>query len=123
MVSFAPLVVFSDLDGTLLDHDTYSFDAARPALERLRVDGVPLILCTSKTRAEIAPLRRALGNTHPFISENGGAVFIPAGYFPFALSGAERFGSKRLQVAATQSEHVRVRHRHERGETRGTVQE
>ena len=90
MVSFAPLVVFSDLDGTLLDHDTYSFDAARPALERLRVDGVPLILCTSKTRAEIAPLRCALGNTHPFISENGGAVFIPAGYFPFALSGAER---------------------------------
>lgn len=90
MASFASLVVFSDLDGTLLDHDTYSFDAARPALERLRADGVPLVLCTSKTRAEIAPIRRALGNAHPFISENGGAVFIPAGYFPFPLSGAER---------------------------------
>jgi mannosyl-3-phosphoglycerate phosphatase len=84
------VVVFSDLDGTLLDHETYSFDAASPALERLREHGIPLVLCTSKTRAEIAPLRRALGNTHPFISENGGAVFIPAGYFPFALSGAER---------------------------------
>jgi len=87
-----PLVFFSDLDGTLLDHDTYSFDAARPALERLRAGGVPLVLCTSKTRAEIAPLRDAMRNTHPFISENGGALFIPADYFPFALSGAERRG-------------------------------
>ena len=85
-----PLVFFSDLDGTLLDHDTYSFDAARPALERLRAEGVPLVLCTSKTRAEIAPLRAAMRNTHPFISENGGALFIPVDYFPFALSGAER---------------------------------
>ena len=84
------LIVFSDLDGTLLDHHTYSFEDARPALERLRAADVPLILCTSKTRAEIAPLREALGNTHPFIGENGGAVFIPAGYFPFALSGTER---------------------------------
>jgi mannosyl-3-phosphoglycerate phosphatase len=89
--SSVPLVVFSDLDGTLLDHDTYTFDAARPALERLRRAGIPLVLCTSKTRAEIAPLRRALDNLHPFVSENGGAVFIPAGYFPFALSGAERW--------------------------------
>ena len=86
------LVVFSDLDGTLLDHETYAFDAARPALERLRASRVPLVLCTSKTRAEIAPLRRALGNTDPFISENGGAVFVPAGYFPFELDGAERRG-------------------------------
>jgi len=86
----ASLVVFSDLDGSLLDHHTYSFDAARPALERLRAAGVPLVLCTSKTRAEITPLRDALHNTHPFISENGGAVFIPSGYFPFQLTGAER---------------------------------
>ena len=84
------LVVFSDLDGTLLDHYTYSFEDARPALGRLRAAGVPLVLCTSKTRAEIAPLRDALRNTHPFISENGGAVFIPADYFPFPLSGTER---------------------------------
>lgn len=86
----ASLVVFSDLDGTILDHDTYSFDEARPALARLRAAGVPLVLCTSKTRAEITPLRDALRNTHPFISENGGAVFIPADYFSFPLTGADR---------------------------------
>jgi len=86
----ASLVVFSDLDGSLLDHESYSFEDAAPALERLRVAGIPLILCTSKTRAELAPLRKSLRNTHPFVSENGGAVFIPADYFPFVLSGAER---------------------------------
>ena len=29
-------VVFTDLDGTLLDHQSYSFEAAREALARLR---------------------------------------------------------------------------------------
>ena len=86
------LVVVSDLDGTLLDHDTYSYDAARPAIERLRRDGVPLVLCTSKTRAEVEMIRAELGNEHPFIVENGGAVVVPAGYFPFVgeSHGAEQ---------------------------------
>ena len=78
-------VVISDLDGSLLDHDTYSFDAARPALERLRSERIALVLCTSKTRAETEPLRVALENEHPFIVENGGAVVIPDGYFPFDI--------------------------------------
>ena len=82
------LVVFSDLDGTLLDHDTYSFDAARPALERLGQAGVPLVLCTSKTRAEVEPLRAALDNDSPFIVENGGAIMIPDGYFSVEIDAA-----------------------------------
>jgi mannosyl-3-phosphoglycerate phosphatase len=87
------LVIVSDLDGTLLDHDTYSSEAAQPALDRLRVLGIPLVFCTSKTRAEIEPLREALGNTHPFIVENGGGVFVPRGYFPFEIDGAEHRGA------------------------------
>ncbi len=83
------LVVFTDLDGTLLDHNTYSFAAAAPALRLLRHKDIPLVLCSSKTRAEIEAVRAALGNADPFVAENGGAVFIPAGYFrrvfsPFA---------------------------------------
>src|SRR5215211_6339369 len=85
-------VVFSDLDGTLLDHETYAFDAARPALDRVERDGIPLVLCSSKTRAEIEPLRAELRNRHPFVSENGGAVFIPAGYFPFDVDDVEPRG-------------------------------
>jgi len=74
-------VFFSDLDGTLLDARTYSFDAALPALGILRARRVPLVVCSSKTRAEIEHYRRKLGNPDPFITENGGAIFIPRGYF------------------------------------------
>jgi mannosyl-3-phosphoglycerate phosphatase len=76
------LVVFTDLDGTLLDHSTYSFAAAEPALRLLHDKNIPLVVCSSKTRSEIEIVRVALGNAEPFISENGGAVFIPAGRFP-----------------------------------------
>jgi len=49
----------------------------------VREKAVPLIICTSKTRAEILYWREKLRNTHPFVSENGGGVFVPAGYFGF----------------------------------------
>ena len=71
------IVIFSDLDGTLLDARTYSFEAARPALERIRQLRIPLILSSSKTRAEMEAWRERLGNHDPFIVENGGAVVIP----------------------------------------------
>jgi len=82
------LVVFTDLDGTLLDHHTYKWTAAEPALRQLRGRGIPVVLCTSKTRAEILPLRRELGLRAPFVAENGGAIYIPRNYFPFALPTA-----------------------------------
>jgi len=75
------LLVFTDLDGTLLDHESYSFEPALPALAVLKDNNIPLIVCTSKTRAEIELIRVQLNNMHPFISENGGAVFIPRNYF------------------------------------------
>lgn len=74
-------VIFTDLDGTLLDHRTYTFDLALPALEMIRAKGIPLIICSSKTRREIEWHRQNLDNRHPFISENGGGIFLPAGYF------------------------------------------
>jgi mannosyl-3-phosphoglycerate phosphatase len=76
-----PLMVFTDLDGTLLDHETYSFEPALPALKILKEKNIPLIACTSKTRAEIEKIRLLLQNNDPFISENGGAIFIPKDYF------------------------------------------
>lgn len=81
-------VVFTDLDGTLLDHETYSWDAARPAIERLKNREVPWVLVTSKTRAEVELWRRRLGNRHPFIVENGAAAFVPRDYFAFPIAGA-----------------------------------
>jgi mannosyl-3-phosphoglycerate phosphatase len=70
-------VVFTDLDGTLLDHDTYRWDEAKPALKLCAKLDVPVVLVSSKTRAEMNALRRELGLVSPFISENGGGIFIP----------------------------------------------
>src|SRR4030042_6982466 len=77
------LIIFTDLHGTLLDQETDSFEPARPALFLIEQKGIPLILSSSKTRAEIEFYRKKLENEHPFISENGGAVFVPKGYFSF----------------------------------------
>jgi mannosyl-3-phosphoglycerate phosphatase family protein len=74
-------IIFTDLDGTLLEHQTYSFTAALPALDLVKQREIPLILCSSKTRAEIESWRKRLDNLHPFIAENGGGIFIPHSYF------------------------------------------
>jgi mannosyl-3-phosphoglycerate phosphatase len=81
------LVVFTDLDGTLLDADTNSFAAALPSLLLIREKEVPLVICSSKTKREIEHYRRKLDSHHPFISENGGGIFIPPGYFDPAAHG------------------------------------
>ncbi|MEW6738594.1 MAG: HAD-IIB family hydrolase [Nitrospirota bacterium] len=92
------LVIFADLDGTLLDHYTYSFEKALPALTLLKQKNIPLIICSSKTRKEIEYYRRKLNNHHPFISENGGGIFIPTEYFKFQISNfkSEENGKYRI---------------------------
>jgi mannosyl-3-phosphoglycerate phosphatase family protein len=81
------LIIITDLDGSLLDARTYSFEDAAKALERIARDNIPLVLCSSKTRAEMDVYRQRLRNHHPFIAENGGGVYIPEGYFPFPVGG------------------------------------
>ena len=71
------VVIFTDLDGTLLDHETYGWKEAKPALNLCKALKVPLILVSSKTRAEMNLLRHELELTSPFISENGGGIFFP----------------------------------------------
>jgi mannosyl-3-phosphoglycerate phosphatase len=73
------MLVFTDLDGTLLDHGSYSFEAARPALDLLKERGIPVILASSKTEAEMRPIADAIGIAHPMIVENGaGVVGLPS---------------------------------------------
>ncbi len=74
-------LVATDLDGTLLDHYTYSYAAALPAIQRLHQLNIPLIINTSKTFAEVRALREAINNHHPFIVENGSGMVIPDRYF------------------------------------------
>lgn len=75
------LLVATDLDGCLLDA-SYSYEPARPALAALARDLVPLILVSSKTRAEVEPLARVLGLDTPFVVENGGALVVPRRLLP-----------------------------------------
>ena len=82
------VLIFTDLDGTLLDYRTYSFEKALPALQLLRKRDIPLIICSSKTAKEVILYRERLENEHPFISENGGGIFIPKNYFKFEIRSA-----------------------------------
>lgn len=74
-------LIVTDLDGSLLDHDSYGCEPARPMLDQLEALRIPVVFASSKTRAEILALREELANEHPFIVENGAAALIPVGYF------------------------------------------
>jgi mannosyl-3-phosphoglycerate phosphatase len=63
--------VVSDLDGTLLDHDSYDWRPAEPAMRELQLRGDTIALCSSKTRAELEVLAREMGVDGPLIAENG----------------------------------------------------
>ncbi|RJP90148.1 MAG: HAD-IIB family hydrolase [Desulfobacteraceae bacterium] len=82
------MIIFTDLDGTLLNHHDYAFFEAKPALDRIKQSRTPLIIVTSKTRREVEPLRKAMGIDDPFIVENGGGIFFPAGYRDFDIKNA-----------------------------------
>lgn len=71
------LLIFTDLDGTLLNGDDYCYDGAIPALQQLHREKIPVIPVTSKTRSEVETLRSKIGLTDAFIVENGSAIFIP----------------------------------------------
>jgi mannosyl-3-phosphoglycerate phosphatase len=82
------LIVFTDLEGTLLDQNTYSYAASLRALRKLQTLKMPVVLCSSKTRAEIEPVWRELSLADPFIVENGGAIYFLPDYFPEAVPDA-----------------------------------
>jgi mannosyl-3-phosphoglycerate phosphatase len=91
-VNSTPLVIITDLDGTLLDQHTYSYEASLPAIRRVQSLEVPLILCSSKTRSEIEPLWKELKLKDPFIVENGGAIYFLPDYFPFPVENSKTKG-------------------------------
>jgi mannosyl-3-phosphoglycerate phosphatase len=91
-------LIFTALEGALLDPRTRSIAEAEETLSELDRRHIPLILVTSRTRAEIEPVRRKLGHGHPFITESGGGIFFPDGYFNLKIPGAERSG-RYLRVA------------------------
>ncbi|MGG6296247.1 HAD-IIB family hydrolase [Leptolyngbya sp. AN02str] len=82
-------IIFTDLDGTLLDADDYSFEAAQPMLTVLKQQQIPIIPVTSKTRQEVELLRQHLDLSEPFVVENGSGIFTDASDERFQLADAE----------------------------------
>ncbi len=75
------IVIFTDLDGTLLDHNNYTFEPATRCLEFIRTRNIPLIFTSSKTAIEIEDLCVRTNLYHPYIAENGGLLSIPNNIF------------------------------------------
>jgi mannosyl-3-phosphoglycerate phosphatase len=83
------VLVFCDLDNTLFEPHTFCLDPSTSrAFDRLEHRQLPLVLCSTKTRAELELMQRELGLRQPFICEDGGALFVPRGYFGPALPHA-----------------------------------
>jgi predicted mannosyl-3-phosphoglycerate phosphatase (HAD superfamily) len=84
----ASVVVFSDVDAVLADPRKPAFAVAGRLLQPLVAEDVALVLCSSRTRAELEFIQQMFGITDPFSCENGAAAFIPHGCFPFDISSA-----------------------------------
>jgi mannosyl-3-phosphoglycerate phosphatase len=69
------IVVFTDLDGSLLDFDHYSFEGARLSLERLKRHHIPVVFTTSKTRREVEVLRQEMGIDAPSLWRMGRCLY------------------------------------------------
>lgn len=88
-----PTVIFTDLDGTLLDHFSYKSTPAKATLKWLIEKGIPVVCNTSKTFAEVEIIREELGLNTPFVVENGAAIYIPKTYFNQQPEGTSSHGS------------------------------
>ena len=85
------LVVFSDVDAVLCAPRDPAFAAAGHLLRLHLPEDVALVFCSGKTRAELEFIQQMLGVWDPFIAENGGAAFIPDGYFDVDIPSARDF--------------------------------
>lgn len=84
------LIIFTDLDGTLLNGETYDYAATLPIIQQLKSLKIPVVPVTSKTRAEVSTLRQDLGLTDPFVTENGSGIFIEVNHNPFKAAPGEQ---------------------------------
>jgi mannosyl-3-phosphoglycerate phosphatase family protein len=107
MSSHPPVVVVTDLDGTLLDHDTYEAGPAAAAVTALQDAGIMIVCCSAKTRTEQQIHRSELAIDGPFIVENGAAVLNDDG--PLDVLGLPYDEVRRRLIHAATAMGVSVR--------------
>ncbi len=89
-------MLFTALENCLLDPRTDSCSAAEDVIAELERRHIPWVIFSGRTRAQLDPLRRKLGHRHPFVTENGGGLFLPQDYFNIAVEGSRRAGGYQM---------------------------
>jgi mannosyl-3-phosphoglycerate phosphatase len=84
------LVVVTDIDDSLLEPGARALPSEREALEFLSVRGIPLVINSSRTHAEIERIQETLALLTPSISEHGSALFLPPDSIPSIPERAAR---------------------------------
>jgi len=101
-------VVFTDLDGTLIDFYSYSGERTKASLQRLLQAGIDVVFCSSKTFEEQAALQEDFGIRAPMIVENGSAIVAPAGFWnalPDGGRGCEDWTRVEIGIASADIRH------------------
>jgi len=70
-------LVFTGLDGFVLDPEKPRLQDVQPALNLLHTLKIPLIITTDRTPEKVFPLLDSIGQSNPFIAESGAVIFIP----------------------------------------------
>ena len=80
-------LIFTDLDGTLLDHNSYSAQPADILIQQILDQSIGYVIpITSKTSAEMRSLQRSIPLSETIsVTENGSVINMPHGY-PFAVA-------------------------------------
>ena len=68
------ILIFTDLDGTILDRDTFKFDQIKQYMKKILNSGILIIPNSSKTESEIVEFNQELGENLAYISENGSVI-------------------------------------------------
>jgi len=68
---------------------------------------VPLVLCSSRPRAEVELLSRLFGLKAPMIVENGAALVVPDGHLPHGVPGGRRDGEHHVLLLGPPRQRLR----------------
>ena len=79
MTAALPSVVFSDVDGTLLDKEHHVSPRTVAAARVLCEHGIPLVLVSARMPEALDEIRRTLGNVGPVVCYGGAYVLDAAG--------------------------------------------
>ena len=92
-----PIFLFSALEDVLINSHTFKWDSAREILNQAYLEQIPWMVWSHWTVQEVIYFRGQLGLVDPFIAENGGALYIPFGYFDFEVNTVQREGHEIIE--------------------------